>query len=135
MIFHIDLTKGTSDLQEKFSRYFPGLWLEINKNGHPLTEINAIDQKSIPPVLMRSLNKRNNIGIIEIMSWYTPARIIREFREKFGLHVQVYRKENGRLISTQFTKNHTLTELMELSYNNSSYTCNSKRQHVEYEYL
>jgi hypothetical protein len=73
---------------------------------------------------------------LEILSWYTVARLEKEFREQFGLPIQVFRKEQGKWIQTSSTDNYTLRQQSEIAQQAPvPFSMKVRERRREYEYL
>ena len=103
MVVHIHDNLLVSDLQERFSKCFHFLKIEFYSKQHQRKEKHA--EKYIISDVKRIGEMRINheAGDLEIKSWYTADHVENDFREKFGLNVQVFRKENGRWVLTAKT--------------------------------
>ena len=61
------------------------------------------------------MRHNSNEGNLEIKSWYTVQKVEEDFREKFGMNVQIFRKENGEWIQTCNTDKFSLHTQQEMS--------------------
>lgn len=133
MLIHIDDTTIVADIQERFSDSFPRLKIEfydesLQDKQTPLPRISSEEQIGF-------IRRLHNVGELEILSWYSTGRVERDFKEKFGLNVQVFRRENGAWIQSRATDSATLAEQMERARQSAVSFPKRRRQVVEYEYF
>ena len=136
MLLHIDNTWTVADVQDAFSRCFPGLRIAFCKKllfyNEATPSTTAIDGNQ----RIGSIRKTHGAGYLEILSWYTVARLEKEFRERFGLPVGVFRKERGMWIQTSNTDYFTLRQQSEIAQQAPvAYSLKLKERRREYEYL
>ena len=110
MIIHIHDSFSLSDIQDRFSKCFP--WLKIEFYSHPqsLKKSSKDENRISSEKNVGQVRHDHRQGELEIKSWYSVARVEKDFREKFGLNVQVFRKENGGWVQTSKTDKFTLHE-------------------------
>ena len=100
MLVHIHDNLMVSDLQERFSKCFPSLKIEFYTKSHSLIERSGDKDWISPSKNIGQIRQNLSEGALEIKSWYTVAKVEKDFSEKFGLNVQVFRSENGEWVST-----------------------------------
>ena len=114
MIIEIDDTKTIGDIQDKFTEFFPFLQLEFYKEPHHWYEGSA-ERVSIPAENkvgeVRTLHEH---GDLEIHSWSRTGNLEEEFRKRFGLFVQVLRRQGDEWLQTIRTDKLSLQEQNEL---------------------
>ena len=115
MILHIHDNKTISDLQDKFNECFPSLKIEFYDQAHHYKEKSSDSHLISADRTIGSISKKHEQGEFVIKSWDTVASVEREFREKYGLNVQVFRKQNDKWIQTSATDPLTLRQQGELS--------------------
>jgi hypothetical protein len=136
MILHIDDSQTVADLQDKFADCFPGLKIEFYKMWHHHKEAAQEGRRIDGSQLLGAVRKNHEPGNFEVMSWYTTERLQREFRDRFGLYVQVFRNENGQWKQITRTSNYTLIEQMDISLHAPvSAFPGYRKKHREYEYF
>lgn len=115
MILGINDNKSIIDLQEKFNECFPYLKLEFYSD--PCTSIKSVAANPILPenVKVGDVRRLHDPGLLDIKSYYKTGRIELDFEELFGLHVQIFRRENNRWVRTSNAKNLTLQQQTELA--------------------
>lgn len=115
MILKIEDSRTISDLQDKFSQSFPLLKLEFYTHKHkwkyPSSGKELIDSSAE----IGSIRKKHDPGLLEIRSSYQTGKVERDFRELFGLNVQIFRKTQRSWVQTISTDNFTLAEQMEIA--------------------
>lgn len=87
MILKIRDTRRVSELQDKFSECFPHLKIEFFDGVHKLKQ----NESSHPKTFIADLSKKHEQGEILIKSSYRAEQVVHEFKERFGLLVQLYR--------------------------------------------
>jgi hypothetical protein len=135
MLLHIDDTLLVSDVQEDFSDSYPFLKIEFYNEPHHFKQTSSDTLRVHPSQTIGAIRKIHDPGIMEIMSWYTTGRVERDFKEKFGLNVQVFRKEAGTWVQTGSTDTYTLAEQMARAQKAVLLAPKKKQRVVEYEYL
>jgi len=112
MILRIDDNKSISDLQEKFELCFPGLKIEFYRKPHNWYE--ATSSKYLHPneSLIGDIRKVHDRGELEIKSWFKTGKVEQDFKEGFGLYVQVFRYKNNKWVQTTLCDNLTLAQLV-----------------------
>ena len=100
MVVHINDNLLVSDIKERFSKCYH--YLKIEFYSRHLQRREKYSGKYIISEDKRIGEMRigHEAGDLQIKSWYTADHMESEFREKFGLNVQVFRKENGRWVRT-----------------------------------
>ena len=48
-----------------------------------------------PDTRIGEIKNNDNEGDLDIKSWYTVKQVEKDFKEKFGLNVKIFRKVNG----------------------------------------
>ena len=115
MIMHINDRLTVGELQERFSKCFPSLKIEFYRNAHTFRGNSSLHDLIDPIETIGSIRKTHEHGILELKSWYQTGRVESEFRERFGLNVQIYRKRKGGWVQTISTDNLTLSEQSEIA--------------------
>lgn len=115
MILHIHDNKTISDLQDKFNECFPSLKIEFYDHAHHYKEGSPEAHQISTDRTIGSIRKKHEQGEFVIKSWQTVASVEKEFREKYGLNVQVFRKANDKWIQTSATDPLTLRQQSDMS--------------------
>jgi len=118
---HIDINDKTSlrEIQEAFSAFYPYLKIEFFSRRHHKYE--ASDELFLiePNILIGDIKATHISGVLEILPLSRVFEVEREFQERFGLSVQVFRKEKNSWEQTTGMDDFTLKELNELGRNSS----------------
>ena len=118
---HIEINDKTSlrEIQKVFSDYYPYLKIEFYSKYHKKyeesKEINLIE----PNILIDDIKHAHVTGVLEIRPLYKIADVEREFQQRFGLSVQIFRKEKNGWEQSTGTDDFTLKELNEMGRNSS----------------
>ena len=115
MLVHIHDNLMLSDLQERFSKCFPSLKIEFYDNPNSLKGSSKQHTWISPSKNVGQVRRNHSEGALEIKSWYTVGRVEKEFSDKFGLNVQVFREENGGWVQTGKTDKFTLREQQQMT--------------------
>lgn len=113
MLLEIDDTKTIGDLQERFNLCFPQLKIEFYHRPHHWQEDSAEVLKIDPRVLISSIRKMHDPGVLEIKSWHKTGEVEQNFKKLFGLHVQVFYHDNHHWKQSIHSDNKTLAMLSE----------------------
>lgn len=129
MILYINDNKTVADLQEKFSACFPNLKIQFYGKPHYWHEVSA-DPDFIPPhKTLGAIRKNHEPGVLNIKSWYAAGKVERAF-EKFGLHVQVFRKTKYGWMQTSIVDDFTLWELSQIGGPNGTIVYRAARERI-----
>jgi hypothetical protein len=115
MIIHIDDRLTVGDLQERFSKCFPLLKIELFRASHKWKAHSSLHDVIDPLETIGSIRKTHEQGFMDIKSWYQTGKVESDFKNKFGLNVQIYRQRKSGWIQTISTDNLTLKEQSELA--------------------
>jgi hypothetical protein len=114
MILAINDNTTLSDLQEKFNECFPHLKIEFYSDAHHWKELSPQTDQVNPEKRVGEVSKKHEHGTLEIKSWHQTGRVEQDFKKHFGLHVQIFRYENGKWIQSAGSDTLTLTQQSEL---------------------
>ncbi|HEX6334907.1 MAG TPA: hypothetical protein VFZ78_11815 [Flavisolibacter sp.] len=109
---HDEITLGA--LQEVFSSFYPYLQLHFYRHHHKVYEPSEPADTLDPATRIADL-KHDVTGIMEIQPFHRVADIEQEFRNHFGLSVQVLWNRNNTWEQTTGTDAFTLKELNEFA--------------------
>jgi hypothetical protein len=115
MLLEIDDHKTVQDLQEKFSECFPFLKIEFYDEGHKWHQGSDPAHKLNPKTPIAQIRMHHTHGILEIRSTFKTGRVEQDFKNQFGLHVQVFRCQKGAWIQSTGTDELTLQAQMDLA--------------------
>ena len=118
---HIEINDKTplSEIQQVFSDFYPYLKIEFCSKRHKKhknpSEKNLID----PGILIGDINHTHASGFLEIWPLYKIADVVREFQDRFGLTVEIFRKEKNGWEQSTGTDDFTLKEINEIGRSSS----------------
>lgn len=110
MLLGINDHKTISELQDKFNECFPHLKIEFYDKRHKIKQASPESQRITEDKLIGDIRKKHNTGIMEIKSWDKTGDIEQQFKEAYGLFVQIFRQEDGRWIQSAKSDALTLAE-------------------------
>ena len=120
---HIEMNDNTSmrEIQEVFSEFYPCLKIEFYRKRHKKYEASEeTDLIDVDPSTTIGDVKQTHVsGVLEIRPLYKVADVEKEFQQRFGLSVQIFRKEKDGWEQTTGMDNFTLKELNEMGRNSS----------------
>jgi len=108
MNINLDDRKTLQEIQQEFSGIFPFLKIEFFTRSHGVGK--GTEKKYMRSGLDRISDVTNgpNGSVFEIDPEMTVAELERTFDERFGLHVQVFRRSGKLWLETTATDNWTL---------------------------
>jgi hypothetical protein len=118
---HIVINDKTSleTIQKVFSDFYPFLKIEFYSKRHKRyeqsEEINQID----PGVRVGDIKHTHVTGLLEVLPLFKIAEVEREFQQRFGLSVQIFRKEKDGWKQTSSDDDLTLKDMNEIGRNSS----------------
>jgi hypothetical protein len=118
---HIEINDNTTlrHIQDVFSDFYPYLKLEFYRKPHEKYEASKEKDSIYPGKTIAEIKQVHISGLLEIMPLYKAADVEKEFQQRFGLPVQILRKEKGGWVQATGMDDFTLKELNELSRNSS----------------
>lgn len=118
---HIDINDNTTlrHIQEIFSDYYPYLQMEFYKSPHKKYEASAERELIYPGKTIGEVKQTHVSAIIEILPHSKVADVEKEFLQRFGLSVQILRKEKDHWEQTTGMDDFTLKELNEIGRSSS----------------
>lgn len=96
--------KAIAEIQKEFASLYPFLKLEFFKNAHNVFEGNSRREM----VFRKEITHLSKEGEILVSDNMTVEQLEQEFKNQFGLNVQVFRKHGNSWIETTVTDNWTL---------------------------
>ena len=114
---HINITDNlrTEEVKEAFKTAFPGLKLEFVKNPHAEGAGSAKMEIIKDNPCLWEIRKFHIELPLEVSLQQTVGEVEGFFRDKLGLHIQIFRKSGNVWIETVNTDSRTLAEQMQLS--------------------
>lgn len=118
---HIEINDKTplTGIQNVFSDFYPYLKIEFYSRHHKKYEASGEPDQLDPGILIGDIKHTHVSGLLEIKPLYKVADVEEEFRKRFGLSVQIFRKEKSGWQQTAGADDFTLKELNELGRNSS----------------
>jgi hypothetical protein len=107
------------EIQLVFSNFYPYLQLGFFRKGHDRYEVSSEGDTIEPDVTVGDIKKTHVSGLLEIQPSYTVADVEKEFMERFGLSVQVFRKEEDKWVQAMGMDDFSLRDLNEIGRNSS----------------
>lgn len=110
MTLHINKYLSIGELQQPFNEWYPYLKIELLtrrpalKNGHPVDGLTA---SQLP---LRSVAGNLPEGEIELRDDMSVHELEQLFQDRFGLHIQVFRKSGNLWLETTVTDSWTLKQ-------------------------
>ncbi|MDN3656594.1 hypothetical protein QWZ08_13190 [Ferruginibacter paludis] len=119
MFIEVNDTTSLRQIQEVFSDFYPYLKLAFYGKGHKKYQASNEGGEIEPNTLIGEIKATHVSGVIEMLPLYKVADVEKEFQQRFGLSVQVLRKEKKGWEQTTGMDDFTLKELNELGRNSS----------------
>jgi hypothetical protein len=118
---HIEINDKTPlrEIQDVFSDFYPYLKIEFYSKRHKKYEDSAEVNLIEPNILIGDIKHTHVSGLLEMRPLYKIADVEKEFQDRFGLSVQIFRKEKEGWEQTTGTDDFTLKELNEMGRNSS----------------
>lgn len=106
----IDNDKSIEAIQSEFRQHFPFLKLIFYKVAHEATEASKAKDEIDSHLSIGEARAKDAEGNISINGHKKVSTLETEFREHYGLNVQVFRKSRKIWLQTTATDSWTLTE-------------------------
>lgn len=121
---HIDINDNTSlrEIQLVFSNFYPYLYIKFYKKPHQQYQASEDKDEIESDRTIAAIKKTHISGMLEIRPTYKVSDVEKEFKDRFGLSVQVLRKENDGWVQTTGGDDFTLKELNEMGRSSSDET-------------
>ncbi|MFZ1749461.1 MAG: hypothetical protein WAU01_04695 [Saprospiraceae bacterium] len=104
----IKASATVQDIFDQFHTLFPYLKLEFYKHGHAENKGSKIEDQVSHESRLKSLNPHIETTEMEIDPLMTVSELEQMMKEKFNLHVQVFRKSSDLWLQTSATDHWTL---------------------------
>lgn len=95
-------------MKEEFAAQFPGLKIEFFDQPHKKAEGSSAEHQYTDDLVLANICHDEKEGQITLSGNMTVAAVEQAFEDKFGLHVQIYRRSNDLWLQTSFTDDWTL---------------------------
>lgn len=106
----INDNKTIQEIQDEFNTVFKYIKLEFFKKAHKVGEASAKKDLLDSNKTLGEIRTVHNEGELMITADMLVSQVETAFEEKFGVHVQVFRKQNNSWLETTNTDNWTLTK-------------------------
>ena len=115
MLLHISDSKTVEDLQDHFNKCFPYLKIEFYKETD--IRVNACDKSNLvsPQTFIGKIRSNPCSGTMDIKSWDKTSKVKNDFKNIFGLNIQIFRLQNGEWLPTTYSNELTLRQQHDLS--------------------
>jgi len=98
----------TADIQEVFSNKYPLLKIKFYKTSHMEFEGSHPLEEILDNNALQELNVNISEGKVNISAEVTAKELESDFKNNYGLHVQVFRRSGDLWLQTSKTDNWTL---------------------------
>lgn len=94
---HIDINDNTKlrEIQKVFSDFYPYLQINFFRKAHRQYEASEEQDLIEADTTVSNIKQTHVSGILEILPLYKVSDVEKEFQQRFGLSVQVFRKEKN----------------------------------------
>ena len=118
---YIEINDKTSlrEIQEAFSAFYQYLKIEFYSKPHRKYESSDELFMIEPNIRIGDIKATHVSGVLEILPLSKVSEVEKEFQERFGLSVQLFRKEKRSWDQTTGTDDFTLKELNEFGRSSS----------------
>lgn len=120
MTIEINNSKTIQQIQLEFTSRYPDLKLEFFRNEHGLEEASN-ETPCQPEKTIGELRDLHEHGLITITPDRETGSVEREFEQRFGLHVQIYRKRMDQWLQTIGTDILTLEQQSKIARDTSTF--------------
>jgi hypothetical protein len=133
MLIHVHDNLKVGDLKDRFEECFQSLKIEFylkpfrsDLHQQPISDSERIGE-------VRQIHEEGNLVI---KSWYSVQQVVEDFKEQFGLNVEIFRADQDGWIPTYKNGQYNLRQQTEISQHGScSLVAHPKQALDEYEYL
>ncbi len=108
MTIEIHANKTIKEIQTEFSSAFPYLKLEFFSKPHAMGKGTKKEYMKNNTLSLREVSKKETMGSLGFDDTTIVSDLERNFREDFGLNVQVFRKSGNLWLETTATDKWTL---------------------------
>ena len=110
MEIHIDDSKSLENIKTEFSDMFPFLKIEFFRHAHDTGSGSPKSDMITEDVALGSIRSKHNEGDIVITGSMEVGKVEQEFENKYGIHIQVFRKSGDLWLETSATDKWSLEE-------------------------
>ena len=118
---HLEINDNTRliDIQQTFSNFYPYLSICFYKGHHEIYESSEFTNLIDPYKTIGEIKKTHISTLLEIKPWNKIKDIEKEFQERIGLSVQIFKKEKDSWEQTTGLDNVSIKDLNILGRNSS----------------
>jgi hypothetical protein len=118
-VMHIHIHDQTSvkEIQDVFAVYYPFLRLNFYKKPHKHFEANPEKERLSENIVIADIIHTHIDSVLEMMPDQRIDAVEEEFLKRFGLSIQILKKEKGAWVQTTGLDSYSLKEVNELSKN------------------
>ena len=102
--------KKLKDIKDMFNKKFPHLKIEFFKEEHKEGEATSFKSMYDDDQLLKDIREKHEEGELSINGNTKTSTLESNFKEKFGVNVQVWRKSGNMWLQTTTTDEWTLAE-------------------------
>ena len=113
MKLHIDDSKTIKEIQDEFQNIFKSIKIEFFAKAHEVGEASAKADMLDSAKKLGEIRTIHNEGDISITKDMTVSAVESAFEDNFGIHAQVFRKQNNVWLETTNTDGWTLAKQIE----------------------
>ncbi len=121
-----------SEVQESFQKKFPYLKLEFYRTGHKAEEGSKAKDQYRAEATIGEIRTKKEEGDLKIDPMMTVAKLESIFKDKYGLHVQVFRISGDLWLQTTSTDGWTLVEQNEHGRKSTEVRATSEEEFTDY---
>jgi hypothetical protein len=121
-----------AEVQESFQKKFPYLKLEFYRTGHKKEEGSKAKDQHEPEATIGKIRTKKEEGDLKIDPMMTVAKLESIFKDKYGLHVQVFRISGDLWLQTTSTDGWTLVEQNEHGRKSTEVRATSEEEFTDY---
>ncbi|MFL5808010.1 MAG: hypothetical protein ACJ749_00735 [Flavisolibacter sp.] len=136
MLLPINDYETVGDIQERFNKSFPYLKLEFYQKPHPHKAASLEKYLISSDKRVGEIRKLHRNSELQIMSWYSIAKVKADFKKLFELNIEIFRKEINGWVQITRTDKYTLHDQEDFArHSSTSIHPKVPEQLGEYEYL
>jgi hypothetical protein len=108
--FYLEIngTQTTDGIKGQFNKIFPFLKIEFFREPHIGGQVNLKNKIITSDLKLREIQKIKKSGRIKVNEQMLVGDLEQEFKNEFGLYVEVFRKSGSIWLETSATDNWTL---------------------------
>ena len=102
--------KTLREIKDIFSFIFPGLKIEFYKGSHLKYELSTQSSQYDENLRLSEISSKLFSDEFKFYPKNTVAEIEKEFEDRYGIHIQIFRRSNDLWLQTSATDDWTLEE-------------------------